>query len=48
MTFREKVATAVRELEPELENLTEGHVELLDVDEEKRHVTLKLGGGRLN
>ncbi|MCG6536670.1 MAG: hypothetical protein L7F78_18675 [Syntrophales bacterium LBB04] len=48
MTFREKVSDAVREIEPVLEQLTEGHVELLEVDEEKGIVTLKLLGGRLN
>jgi Fe-S cluster biogenesis protein NfuA len=48
MTFREKVAQAVQELEPKLEELTQGHVELLNVDEEKGSVTLKLIGGRLN
>ncbi len=48
MTFKEKIVVAVAGLEPELEKLTEGHAELLDVDEEKRIVTLKLIGGRLN
>ncbi len=48
MTFKEKVAQAVRELEPKLEELTQGHVELLDADEEKGIATLKLIGGRLN
>ncbi len=48
MTFREKVAQAVQELEPRLEELTQGHVELLEVDEEKGAVTLKLIGGRVN
>ena len=48
MTFKERVSQAVRELEPRLEELTEGHAELLDVDEEKGIATLKLIGGRLN
>jgi hypothetical protein len=48
VTFREKVSVAVRELEPVLEKLTEGHAELLEVDEEKGIVTLKILGGRLN
>jgi Fe-S cluster biogenesis protein NfuA len=46
--LREKVAQAVVELEPRLEDLVEGHVELMEVDEEKRIVTLKLIGGRLH
>jgi len=48
MTFREKVERAVHELEPRLEHLAEGHGELMEVDEERRIVTLKLIGGRLN
>ncbi len=48
MTFKERVAQAVQELEPRLEELAEGHTELLEVDEEKGIVTLKLIGGRLN
>ncbi len=35
MTFKEKVAQAVVELEPRLEDLAEGHAELMEVDEEK-------------
>ena len=48
MTFKEKVAQAVHELEPRLENLTEGHAELMEVDDEKGIVTLKLIGGRVH
>jgi len=48
MTLKEKVAQAVQELEPKLEDLAEGHVELMEVDEEKQIVTLKLIGGRLH
>ena len=48
MTFREKIAQAVQELEPRLEDLAEGHAELMETDEEKGVVTLKLIGGRLN
>jgi hypothetical protein len=48
MTFRERVAQAVQELEPRLEDLAEGHAELMEVDEERRVVTLKLIGGRLH
>ena len=48
MTLKERVAEAVHELEPQLEDLAEGHAELMDVDEEKGIVTLKLIGGRLH
>ncbi len=48
MTFKERVAEAVQELEPRLEDLAEGHAELMEVDEEKGIVTLKLIGGRLH
>jgi hypothetical protein len=48
VTFKEQVAQAVLELEPRLEDLAEGHAELLEIDEEKRIVTLKLIGGRLH
>jgi hypothetical protein len=48
MTFKEKVAQVVQELEPRLEDLAEGHAELLEVDAERGCVTLKLIGGRLN
>jgi hypothetical protein len=48
MTFKEKVAQAVRDLEPRLEDLAEGHAELMEVDEEKLIVTLRLIGGRMH
>ncbi len=48
MTFRERVEQAVRELEPKLENLAQGHAEVLEIDEAKGIVTLKLIGGRLH
>lgn len=48
MTLEEKVAQALQELEPRLEELAEGHAELLDADAERGRVTLKLIGGRLN
>ena len=47
MTLREKVAQAVQELEPRLEELADGHAELMEVNEESGIVTLKLIGGRL-
>ncbi len=48
MSLKEKVEQAVRELEPRLEDLAQGHVELLEIDEAKGIVTLKLIGGRLH
>ncbi len=48
MTFRERVEQTVRDLEPKLEDLAQGHVELLEIDEAKGLVTLKLIGGRLH
>ena len=48
MTLEEKIVQALRELEPRLEELAEGHAELLDADAERGRVTLKLIGGRLN
>ncbi len=48
MTFEEKVARAVREIESQLEDLAEGHAELMEVDEARGVVTLKLIGGRLH
>ena len=48
MTLEQRVAWAVKELEPKLEELAEGYAELLEVDPERGRVTLKLIGGRLN
>jgi hypothetical protein len=48
VTLEEKVAEALKELEPRLEELAEGHAELLEADPEHGRVTLKLIGGRLN
>ncbi|MEO0249877.1 MAG: hypothetical protein ABIN58_10170 [candidate division WOR-3 bacterium] len=48
MTLEERVQAALKELEPRLEGLAEGHAELLDADPELGLVTLKLIGGRLN
>jgi hypothetical protein len=48
VTFEDRVTRALQELEPRLEELAEGHAELMEADEEKGAVTLKLIGGRLN
>ncbi len=47
MTFREQVQEAVERINPRLEDLAEGHVELLDADEGRGAVKVKLIGGRL-
>jgi len=48
VTLEEKVHNGLKELEPRLEELAEGHAELLEADPEHGRVTLKLIGGRLN
>ncbi len=48
MTLEERVVHALQELEPRLEELAEGHAELLEADANRGRVTLKLIGGRLN
>ncbi len=48
MNFKEEVAQAVKALETRLEELADGHAELMEVDEASRVVTLKLIGGRLH
>jgi Fe-S cluster biogenesis protein NfuA len=48
VTLEERVVQALQELEPRLEELAEGHAELMETDQEKGIVTLKLIGGRLN
>ncbi len=47
-TLREKVEGIVADLNPRLENLADGYVELMDVDEARKAVTLKSFGGRLH
>jgi len=42
-----RVEEAVRRLQPRLEDLAEGHVELMEVDEKRGVVKLKLVGGRV-
>ena len=47
MELRKRVEQALERLKPKLEDLAEGHVELLDVDERGGTVKVKLIGGRL-
>ncbi len=46
--FYENVKKVLEELRPELERLADGYAELLEVDEEKMRVKVKLIGGRLH
>jgi hypothetical protein len=48
MTLREKIERAVADLNPRLEDLADGYVEVMDVDEARKAVTLKSFGGRLH
>jgi hypothetical protein len=43
-----QVRETLERLKPKLEELADGYAELLDVDEVKRHVTVRLIGGRLH
>lgn len=46
--FYERVKKALDELKPVLEELADGYAELLEADEKKRTVKVKLIGGRLH
>jgi len=48
MTLREKLTLALAAINPRLEELAEGYVELIEVDEARRVVVLKSFGGRLH
>jgi len=48
MPLKEKVQTTIEALNPRLDELAEGNIELLAVDEEKGTVTVKLIGGKLH
>ena len=47
MTLSERVTEVLQRLKPRLEELAEGHVELVEVDEERSTVRMQLIGGRL-
>ncbi len=48
MTLREKMEKLVERLNPRLEELSDGYVELMELDEAHGIVTIKLFGGRLH
>jgi hypothetical protein len=48
MELRRKVEEVVLRLNPRLEELSEGYVEFMDLDEAKGILTIKLFGGRLH
>ncbi len=48
MTFSDRVRETIERLNPKLDELADGYVELLEADEGKGMVKIKLIGGRLN
>lgn len=48
MSLRERVEEALRDLNPRLEELAEGEVEVVSIDEETGTVTLRMLGGSLH
>jgi len=48
MTLKERIEQIVADLNPRLEDLADGYVEVLDIDEAGKAVTLKSFGGRLH
>jgi hypothetical protein len=48
VTLADKVRETIKDLNPKLDELADGYVELLGVDEGKGTVKLKLIGGRLH
>ena len=48
MALRERVEELLRRINPKLEELSEGYVEFLDLDETKGILTIELFGGRLH
>ena len=48
MTLQEKVGQCVAAINPRLEDLADGYVELMEVDEASKVVTLRSFGGRLH
>jgi hypothetical protein len=47
-SFHDKVKDVICRLNPRLEELADGCVELVDVDEERRIVRIRLFGGRIH
>jgi Fe-S cluster biogenesis protein NfuA len=48
MTLRERIDEAVKQINPRLEELAEGEIEVVDLDETRGILTVKLLGGRLH
>ena len=48
MTLREKIERALVTLNPRLEELAEGYVELMEFDEARKVLVIKSFGGRLH
>ncbi len=48
MTLKEKIERAIAAINPRLEELAEGYVEPLELDEARRVLVIKSFGGRLH
>jgi len=48
MELKERIEEALKRLNPRLEELAEGYVELISIDETTGSATLRLFGGRLH
>ncbi len=48
MTLRDKIDETVRRINPRLEELAEGEIEVVDLDEARGILTVRLLGGRLH
>ena len=48
MTLKEKIERAIAAINPRLEELAEGYVELIELDEAKKVLVIKSFGGRLH
>ncbi len=48
MTLRDRIDETVKKINPRLEELAEGEIEVVDLDEIRGILTVKLLGGRLH
>ncbi len=48
MTLRDRIDEMVKRINPKLEELAEGEIEVVDLDEAQGILTVKLLGGRLH
>ena len=48
MTLKEKIERTLAAINPRLEELAEGYVELMELDEARRVLVVKSFGGRLH